>query len=115
MRTGAKSSNTMVSSLRVGLMLLLAGAVVREAHGQPPGPRPGVPRLEVQRPVGAIHLPCLVRAEIEPRVVGRTLRLRLVLVGVGGETRTVTLRGTCPKGVIGVQGLPRGFDPMHTC
>ncbi len=86
------------------------------APSPPPAAPPSAPALPApQHPEGAIAIPCTVRAEIEPTLVRDELRLRFMLVNLGTETQTVTLRGTCPGGVVELQGLPTTFDPMHRC
>lgn len=81
-----------------------------------PAPPPGFdPTLRPSYPVGAIHIPCKVRAEIQPTIVGKDLRLRFTLVNISGQAVTVKLRGTRIGGLVQVNGLPAGFDPMRTC
>lgn len=82
-----------------------------------PTPAPGGPGVAPPPtyPVGALDLPCTVRAELEAKVVKGELRLRFVLVNLGADATTVTLAGRCPGGPVALRGLPDGFDPMHTC
>jgi hypothetical protein len=74
-----------------------------------PGP------LDPGYPVGAIDIPCTVRAEIEAVVTADAIRMKLVLMNLGPEEAKVTLKSRCPGGPVELGGLPAGFDPMHTC
>lgn len=80
-----------------------------------PGPASPVPSLPSGHPVGAIDLPCTVRAEIEAVVTADAVHLKLVLMNIGAEEARVTLKTRCPGGPVELAGLPAGFDPMHTC
>lgn len=83
---------------------------------RPPPPPTFQPPVH-RHPEGAIAFPCLVFAEVEASIEdgGKELRLQFSLTNRTGIDRQVTLHGHCPQGFVTVQGLPSGFDPMHTC
>lgn len=81
------------------------------------GPATPPPEMPPRRPYpeGAIAIRCTLHAEIEPTIRGGELQLRFVLVNDAPDPVTVTLRGTCPGGMVELRGLPGTFDPMHRC
>src|SRR5690606_13708320 len=93
--------------------LLLTPGPVTPVRG-PAVPSPGLlsPR---SYPEGAIAIRCTLHPAIEPTIRGGELQLRFVLVNDAPDPVTVTLRGTCPGGMVELHGLPSTFDPMHRC
>lgn len=94
------------------------GPATSPTPGAPVSPPPQGPSRSWPPPLhpeGAIHIPCTLHAEIVPTVRRDEVELRFVLVNDAPDPVTVTLRGTCPGGVVELRGLPSTFDPMHRC
>lgn len=91
------------------LLVVLAGCTAAAADTPTPG------RFDRGYPEGAIGPTCGIRVAVVPKISGPNLDLRIELVNQTRTARTVTLEAPCPGSVASIEGLPSGFDPMHTC
>ena len=104
--------------MRSLILLVVVAACSPDARAQPAPaetPPPTVIGPRDHHPVGAIHIPCTVQADVQATVSATQVRAKLVLRNLARSATTVTLRSSCPGGPIALLGLPDDFDPMHGC